>query len=314
MSGTAEFALPERVDTPGPGPVTHGTLGTWLLKHRVQRPGRVSDEGHGDQQAWWKVMCLTGVDYFSTLSYLPAIAALAAGALSPLATLLIVVLTLFGMLPMYRRVAEESPHGRGGRRGRHPARHARGAVGVVGRGDLGAGRRRPGRACVPAAGAGAVRVRDRGEHDAAGGGGVRGGEGPQHPQAADHRRRDHVGVPAGHELHHHRADPRRGVPAGRRGERARAGPPRPPGAGVAVRHGPRHQQRAHPVVRGRLGDGRSDQHRAAPPARLRHGSTRPPAASSPNPWPSTAPSTSSPTAARSGTRRSTTRRRPPSGQ
>lgn len=95
-----------------------GQFKRWLLdgmpetSGKRQGPHGKPDEDH-TPQSWWKVMCLTGVDYFSTLGYQPAIAALAAGIVSPLATIVLVAVTLLGALPVYRRVAAESARGEG---------------------------------------------------------------------------------------------------------------------------------------------------------------------------------------------------------
>lgn len=84
-------------------------VGKWLSQ------GESVDE-HGPEVAthpWWKVVWLTGVDYFSTLGYQPGIALLAAGAVAPIATVILVLVTVFGALPVYAQVAGRSYAGQG---------------------------------------------------------------------------------------------------------------------------------------------------------------------------------------------------------
>src|SRR5438105_2502431 len=84
---------------------------SWLLSELQTPAGPHGRFEH--KHRWWQVMCLTGVDYFSTLGYQPGIAFLAAGFLSPLATLILVLVTLLAAYPVYRTVAGQSPEGQG---------------------------------------------------------------------------------------------------------------------------------------------------------------------------------------------------------
>jgi hypothetical protein len=85
-------------------------LGRWLSR------GEPIGEHAGAEvvtHPWWKVIWLTGVDYFSTLGYQPGIALLAAGSIAPVATLILVLVTMLGALPVYMQVAGRSFAGQG---------------------------------------------------------------------------------------------------------------------------------------------------------------------------------------------------------
>ncbi len=106
--GATRFPFRERLSQPSLE--YRSAIGRWL------RSGESVDGAAGQEIAthpWWKVIWLTGVDYFSTLGYQPGIALLAAGAVAPIATVILVLVTLLGALPIYAQVAGRSYAGQG---------------------------------------------------------------------------------------------------------------------------------------------------------------------------------------------------------
>src|SRR5262245_6928784 len=111
LDGMAKTRSASGTPQPLPVPSTsppRSRVARWFFKG-----GSLEEEEHHETHPWYKVLWLTGVDYFSTLGYQPGIALLAAGALSPLATLILVVVTLLGALPVYAQVAARSFAGQG---------------------------------------------------------------------------------------------------------------------------------------------------------------------------------------------------------
>lgn len=62
---------------------------------------------------WPLIFCLVGVDYFSTLAYLPSIAVEAAGVWAPVAAAAVVLVTFLLAMPVYWYVVGRAPDGRG---------------------------------------------------------------------------------------------------------------------------------------------------------------------------------------------------------
>src|SRR6516225_7262296 len=102
--------IPFRERLPQPSVEYRSVVGKWLSR------GESVDHESGQEvttHPWWKVIWLTGVDYFSTLGYQPGIALIAAGSVAPIATVILVLVTLLGALPIYAQVAGRSYAGQG---------------------------------------------------------------------------------------------------------------------------------------------------------------------------------------------------------
>jgi hypothetical protein len=102
--------IPFRERLQQPSLAHKSAFGRWLM-----RGESVGDHAGQEVKAhpWWKVIWLTGVDYFSTLGYQPGIALIAAGAIAPVASVILVLVTLLGALPVYAQVARRSYAGQG---------------------------------------------------------------------------------------------------------------------------------------------------------------------------------------------------------